>query len=257
MSKNITFSIIIPTFNSEKVISNAIDSILCQTFNNYEIVIMDGKSADRSIEILNTYCNSKIKITSEKDRGIYDAMNKAIKVASGEWILFLGSDDTLYSRDVLLNINKLIQTTKYKVIYGNVFIVGDVRWAKDNTVYDGEFSLKKLVKKNICHQSIFYRREILVSRPFNLNYKTCADYDLNIYLWSKYKFQYTPTIISKFNAGGQSSTTNDTIFYNDFDDNLKRYFKLWFLNTNLPYIDRAIKFCRSSINRLTKRLYLQ
>lgn len=97
-------SIIIPTYNSASVLPRALDSIICQTFTNWEVLIMDGISTDDTLKMAQSYNDSRIRIYSEPDNGIYDAMNKGINKANGEWLYFLGSDDCLFSKDVLSNI---------------------------------------------------------------------------------------------------------------------------------------------------------
>src|SRR5688572_7883253 len=100
------FSIIIPTFNSSLTLRACLDSIAGQTFKNYEVIIMDGLSEDNTIQLANNYRSSlpNLRVISEKDYGIYDAMNKSIKIAKGSWLYFMGSDDFFYDRGVLENI---------------------------------------------------------------------------------------------------------------------------------------------------------
>src|ERR1700683_2957242 len=99
-------------------------------------------------------------------------MNKGIDSSSGQWMYFLGSDDKLYNEKVLDDVKNLLIKLKSNVIYGNVKIVGDTSWAKDGEIYDGVFDKKKLLKKNICHQSVFYNRNFIRTKigHFNTNY---------------------------------------------------------------------------------------
>ncbi|MDR2410857.1 MAG: glycosyltransferase, partial [Bacteroidales bacterium] len=83
-------SIIIPTYNSSKTINRCLDSILCQSYSNYEILVMDGLSSDNTLELVKAYNDRRIQIYSGKDNGIYDAMNKGIALAKGEWLYFSG-----------------------------------------------------------------------------------------------------------------------------------------------------------------------
>src|SRR5258708_1387752 len=105
------FSIIIPTHNSAKKLSPCLESIISQSFQNFEIIIVDGASSDDTFSVVNHYreANSNIRWFSEKDRGIYDAMNKGTSVAQGEWIYFLGSDDRLYENDTLRKVSMSIE----------------------------------------------------------------------------------------------------------------------------------------------------
>ncbi|MEJ7913045.1 MAG: glycosyltransferase, partial [Chitinophagaceae bacterium] len=158
----------------------------------------------------------KVIFDSASDEGIYDAMNKGIDRSSGEWILFLGSDDMLYNSLVLQEMSNKIKTTQAPVIYGNVIIKGDAGWAADGSTYDGFFSLKKLLEKNICHQSVFYHRQVFNRLgKFNTRYKVCADYEFNLRCFAKYEFCYVDLIVATFNGGGTSIVNNDVNFAKD------------------------------------------
>jgi len=202
-------SIIIPTFNVSKTIVITLDSILEQTFGDFEIIIVDGNSQDTTIDIVNQYNDSRIKISSEPDKGVYDAMNKGIQQAKGEWLYFLGSDDYLFSNTVLEEVSRQLQITTNQVVYGNVLIQGNTGWATDGQVYAGEFSFQKLLKSNICHQSIFYNTSFIKKHKlqYDLKYPISADWDFNIACRTLTKFTYIPEIIAVFNAGGISSET--------------------------------------------------
>jgi glycosyltransferase involved in cell wall biosynthesis len=231
------FSIIIPTFNSEKTIEKCILSILNQTFKDYEILVIDASSTDRTLNLINLLSKkyfSKILVTSENDNGIYDAMNKGILIAKGNWLYFLGSDDELYSNCVLENVRKRI---KYfdSVVYGNVKIVGNISWALDNQIYDGTFNTKKFKNKNICHQSIFYKRSVIINNQilYNLKYKICSDWEFNMRLWKFNYFKYINLTIANFMAGGASSKNTvdedfainlPTIIKQNFDKKITKFY---------------------------------
>jgi glycosyltransferase involved in cell wall biosynthesis len=203
------FSIIIPTYNSESSLKITLDSILEQTFGDFEIVILDGNSKDTTVLIAESYHDSRIKISSEPDKGVYDAMNKGIQQAKGEWLYFLGSDDYLLSNTVLEEVCSQLQTTTNQVLHGNVLIKGNTGWAIDGQVYAGKFSFQKLLKSNICHQSIFYNTSFIKKHElqYDLKYPISADWDFNIACRERTKFTYLPLIIAVFNAGGVSSAT--------------------------------------------------
>lgn len=225
--KSAFYSIIIPTYNSGKTIAACIESLLNQSFQNYEVLIIDGASTDETQILVEKFRvnNNQMQWHSEKDKGIYDAMNKGIKKANGEWLLFLGSDDCLHDKYVLENIFKA-EKENYNVIYGNAKIIGDAAWAKNGVIYDGEFNLKKLLKKNICQQAIFYNKKCFEGDSnFNTNYEICADWDFNFRCWAKKEFLYIDLIISNFYGGGASTHTNaNREFYDDFNKNIKQYF---------------------------------
>lgn len=206
-----------PTYNSGATLKFAIKSILNQSYNDYEILILDNLSTDNTLTICKSFNDQRIKISSESDKGIYDAMNKGIALAKGEWLYFLGSDDELYNNEVLEKINNRINNTNSKIIYGNVLVCGNTGWARDGQIYNGYFSNRKIVANNICHQSLFYRKDIFKNlNGYNTKYKICADHDLNIRAVCSFKFEYVNLIIAKFNSGGMSSGSDD-VFIKDFD----------------------------------------
>ena len=172
-------SIIIPTFNSAATIGRCLASIENQTFSDYEIVVQDGFSTDTTLDIVREFqqANSRIEVRTEraKDRGAYDAMNRAVSRARGTWLYFLGSDDELNDENVLKEALSPEHVDNNDVLYGNVRIVGDCPWAAHDSIYDGPFDLQKLLRENISHQAIFYRAD-LVRRAgtFNLDYAVCS-----------------------------------------------------------------------------------
>lgn len=202
MNKKITIAMV--CFNAEATIETSIQSVLCQTYNNYEFVIIDGCSKDKTLEIIKKY--PSIKFISEPDKGIYDAMNKALRIADGDYLLFLGSDDVLYSPDILNIVsNYLIDDVVY---YGSVIKTNN------GDVYDGQFSKWKWGYKNICHQSIFYPKSIYKNKKYNTEYKLVADWVYNLELLAdSIKFRYINEVVSFYNdIDGLSSTRVDEDF---------------------------------------------
>ena len=137
------FSIIIPTFNSEKDIGRCCASIVHQTCRDFEIIIQDGLSRDGTLKRIKNIIEQNpavpIRVFSEEDKGIYDAMNKAIIRSSGTWLLFLGSDDALYDNQVLADMFTQLQHARAAMVYGNVQLSGDMSWGKSGMLYDGPF----------------------------------------------------------------------------------------------------------------------
>lgn len=220
-----TYSIIVPTYNSENTLKECLYSILNQSYKDLEILISDGLSTDATQEIVESFHDSRVKFFSEPDKGVYFAMNKAVKRASGEWLLFIGSDDTLFSDMVLEEMKGYLDKTDAKVVYGNVKIIGDAHWVKDGEIYRGETPLTTLFVNNICHQAICYSREIFNDHiHYNTNYSICADYDLNLFYASRYKFEYVPIILSAFKTGGLSSIVDDHTFEKEKWTNIVSYF---------------------------------
>tara|TARA_Y100000589_G_scaffold321098_1_gene351848 strand:- start:44509 stop:45330 length:822 start_codon:yes stop_codon:yes gene_type:complete len=253
------FSIIIPTYNSSETISGTLSSIVSQTFNDYEVIIMDGLSKDNTKETVQKFIakHPQIKFYSEKDNGIYDAMNKGIKKATGQWIYFVGSDDTLYDKAVLQQVyNHISKNKNYKLIYGNVRIIGSVNWAKDGQVYDGKFTFEKLMQKNISHQACFYHHTLFqIFGEFNVKYNICADYDFNLRIFAKIKTLYVPIIIANFYTGGASSVDNDDSFSKDKWRLIIKYTNIKLLLYNTKQYSNKIRE-QSAFLKENKKYYL-
>jgi glycosyltransferase involved in cell wall biosynthesis len=201
-------SVIIPTYNSEETIEQCLNSLTRQTYRDFEVCIVDGASSDGTIAKVNRFCTQleNIKIVSEADKGTYDAMNKGIDIAQGDWVYFLGSDDQVHDENVFADIFKTIPARNCGIIYGNVQIKGDTTWAKDSQIYDGEFSIHQLLDRNICHQAMFYRKRLFDKLgKYNLRYPMCADWALNLRFFPRTKPQYVDRIIADFRGGGISS----------------------------------------------------
>ena len=225
-------SIIIPTFNASNSLERCLHSIIDQTFTDYEVVIQDGGSIDKTIDLISNVkkVNNgiQIKLHQERDKGVYDAMNKAIHRASGEWLYFLGSDDELYEPNVLSRVMGSQDAALGDVLYGNVKVIGNARWAMDGAVYDGRFDLKKLLTTNICHQAMFYRTAFVRTMGYyNISYVMWADWDFNMRCWSRTTFRYIDVIVANFYAGGVTSQDRrDERFVADVAANVVRYFNL-------------------------------
>lgn len=202
-------SIIIPTYNSASVLPKALESIVGQTFTDWEVLVMDGASTDDTLKVAQSYNDSRIRIYSEPDKGIYDAMNKGIKKAQGEWLYFLGSDDWLWSDTVLHGVfNQNIDD--YDVVYGDVDAPHLARG------HSGVWSLET-IDYNRCHQAILYKKTIFKRLgTYNLKYRIWADYDFNLkwFFAEKIKKKHLQIIIAHFSQGGYSSH-DDSIMQKD------------------------------------------
>lgn len=204
------FSLVIPTYNSDKTLAACLDSIINQSFQDFEVLIIDGMSIDATLSIVKYFATlyPNIHWVSEKDEGIYDAMNKGIIKSNGNYIYFLGSDDELYDDKVLKNVFDFINIKPCNIVYGNVeFKSNHKDLSSGEVIYDGEFDLYKLKQKNICHQSIFYKLSFLKfnNSKFLLKYPICADWDFNLKLWFKTQFNYIDITIAYFSVDGTSS----------------------------------------------------
>lgn len=198
-------SIVTPTHNAEKSLKRCLNSILAQTFQAWELLIIDSLSRDNTLTIARNAAekDARIKIISEADSGVYDAMNKGIRIAQGQWIYFLGADDTLFDESI---IERMLgqNSSNYDFLYGNVLKI------PEETVYDGEFDIAKLLSKNICHQAIFYRKSVFERAGyFDTRFPVLADWAMNIkcMLSADIRVKFVDTIIARFQTGGLSTRT--------------------------------------------------
>ena len=211
-------SIITPTYNAESVVEHAILSVKNQQYEDYEHIIMDACSNDRTLEIVQKY--DHLRCISKPDLGIYDAMNKGIAEAKGEWIYFLGADDSLHATDVLEKIsNEMIEP--FDIVYG------DVLSDRFNGRYGGEFNHERLLgDDNICHQAIFFNKRVFSKvGGFNLKYTTQSDWDHNL-RWlfrTDIEARYVDIIVANFADGGMSSLSGDVRFQRDKRINYVKY----------------------------------
>lgn len=208
------FSIIIPSFNSAETIASALKSIEQQEFQDFEILIIDNISSDNTFQVVNSFVTLTDKVTwiSERDEGIYDAMNKGIQEANGKWLYFLGSDDYITGPSILKLIAQEIEIHNVDVIYGNVLST------RFEGKYDGEFDSSKIFLKNICHQAIFLKNTVFkLTGKFNLNYPSLSDWDNNLkwFLSKRIKKKYVPIVVAVYADGGHSSRTTDIKFFVD------------------------------------------
>ncbi len=219
-SESPLFSIITTTFNASSTIEACILKVQEQGFADYEHLIIDGDSNDTTVDIVKRLevKFKNIKLYSQKDKGVYDAMNKGVHFALGEWFFFLGSDDFFYSKDVLKNIAEVIKkNSSIQIVYGNVWFERLQRF------YDGRFSVDKILKHNICHQSVFYQKDLFKQIGlFNLNYTLHADYLFNLQCWlgGNVKHLYVNFVIANYGDGGISSIRADDKMIEDYPENV-------------------------------------
>ena len=234
-------SIIIPSYNSELTIERCLDSLSIQTYQDFEVCIIDASSSDNTLSRVSQFRSKfqNIRILSESDRGTYDAMNKGIDLAKGEWIYFLGSDDEIHDEHVFADMFKVDPDKNCGMIYGDVRVCGDTLWAKDGQIYNGKFSIEHLLERNICHQAIFYRTKMFKKLgKYNLRYPVCADWELNLRFFPKTKSNYLDRIIANFYGGGISSK----VAIDPIGDDLKFLRKKAFVIYNLYRLVPSMNF---------------
>jgi glycosyltransferase involved in cell wall biosynthesis len=174
------FSIIIPCYNAAHTIAQTLSSIENQTLKSYEVIVVDGNSTDHTATIVQSIM-PKARPFSEPDNGVYDAINKGIKRASGKYIYILGSDDIFANDQVLQSVAQLTENLP-DVIYGDVDYIN-----KTNRLVPDQHRSQwndKIYWKNTLHQQgCFYKKEIFQTILFNPKYRVLGDYDLHLFLY--------------------------------------------------------------------------
>lgn len=200
-------SIVTVCYNAVKIIEETILSVINQTYTNIEYIIIDGGSKDGTVDIIKKY-NDKIAYwTSESDNGIYDAMNKGIKKATGEWINFMNAGDSFCNLNVLAELNRNGAFDNYDLIYGDV--IG--KYKIGNRLQKAG-SLKDITKTmQFSHQSTFVKSSLMKEKLYALTYRLAADYNfiLSLYL-SGGIFKYIPIPIAIISAEEGATFSNFT-----------------------------------------------
>ena len=218
-------TIITATFNSAHGINKCMDSILHQDYKNIEYIIIDGQSKDLTLEIISEKqkTHPSIKLISESDQGIYDALNKGLSAASGDIIGFVHSDDFLESNNIIGDIVSMIKSENLDGVYG------DLQYVDKNNIQivirnwkSSEFN-KSLLKKGWMppHPTLFLKKEVYKNHGlFDLSYKISADYDfmLRVFNDSELKFGYLPKVITRMRVGGASNRSLKNIIRKTKED---------------------------------------
>lgn len=200
-------SVIVVCFNEQKRIRKTLDSILQQSYKNMECIIVDGASQDGTLEIIEEYRQTfslsgiEYRVISERDKGIYDAMNKGVKNADGKWVYFLNAGDIFHRKDAVENVMAEIR-------YEDEIVIGKVIF------FDGylgrtieQAPLEELRKDMIfCHQAILTKRNLLEDHCFDIGYRYCADYEwlLSMYLEGK-RIHCVNTVVADYDGNGVSA----------------------------------------------------
>ena len=200
-------SIITVSYNAVATIEQTILSVINQTYLNIEYIIIDGGSTDGTIDIIKKYKDKISYWVSEPDNGIYDAMNKGIDMATGEYIYFIGADDCLVDFEIMKTVAEYLEKAK------DMDVLGGSVWCVDEQLglqfpYKIQFDINDIYAGyRIPHQGTFIKRTILKKNHFNTAYKIVADYDLflKLYFNRKIRMQYIDKKIAYYANSGVSS----------------------------------------------------
>lgn len=208
-------SLITITYNSEKTLADTIQSVLKQTYPNIEYIIVDGASKDNTVSIIKEYepyFGGRMKWKSEKDKGLYDAMSKGIRMATGNIVGILNSDDFFTSEEVLQNVaNAFLQDIKLDAVYGDVHFVDPSNLNKCVRYYSSKIFKRSLMRLGFmpAHPSFYIRRECFEKYGlYKTDYKVAADFEflLRVIYKGKIKAQYLPIDMVTMRTGGASTS---------------------------------------------------
>ena len=216
-------SIITVCYNSQKTIESTIQSVLRQDYSDIEYIIVDGDSYDGTREVLRKYKANISKIISEKDNGLYDALNKGIKIASGEIIGILHSDDVFDNNGVITKVAEVFKKINCDGVYG------DLVYTKENDLSEiVRYWKSRRFKKELlnygwmpAHPTLFLKRQVYdLYGKFDLEFKIAGDYDfmLRILKQNQLKFSYLPLVITRMRLGGASNGSPKYIYYKSIED---------------------------------------
>lgn len=200
--------IIIPSFNVHESIEKTILSITRQTLKNWELLIVDGASTDGTVKIVHQFSSKdkRIKYISEKDDGIYNAMNKGVQLIDCDYILFMGAGDILVDSCVLEEIESVLSQCRTDILYGYVYF-GE---KNNKAVYKKKINLLYTIRfRPVSHQALFSKRELLLDFAFDEKYKITSDQD---WIMRQYKngksFKYINRAICVYDVTGLSSNVD-------------------------------------------------
>ncbi|MBX7052003.1 MAG: glycosyltransferase [Flavobacteriales bacterium] len=204
-------SIIIPVYNAAETLEVALQSVFNQSYLNKEVIVVDGLSSDKSADIIRQYASQITTMILEKDRGVYDAMNKGVAVSTGEWVFLMGADDQFATKDVL---EKILQHAdgQAEILFGNVENISR-KHALVPKIHRSKFNGDMCWRNTLHQQSVFYSRSLLVNRPFHIEYKILADYDLHLTLFEdRIQGKFVDIIVAKCLADGLSKNFNWSLY---------------------------------------------
>lgn len=202
-----TFTIVTVCYNAAAELESTIESVLEQDYPDVEYNIIDGGSTDGTVDIIKKYADRLTYWVSEPDKGIYDAMNKGIAAATGDYINFMNAGDRFASTSVLSDVAKSINSDRPEVVYGDVII-------RDQRI---EYLLRaKAIEKIMpdrlpfCHQSAFVASDFHKKHPFDISYKCAADYNMFYQAYYKFtsRFKYVPVVVAIYDESSGFSKAN-------------------------------------------------
>lgn len=230
------YTIITVTYNAQADIEKTMESVLLQDYRDYEYLIIDGKSKDRTLEIVENMkqkYDADIKVYSEMDTGVYNAMNKGIERAKGDYIIFVNAGDFLYEKGTLSSLAEQIERGGEAIYCGNTCMMQD---GKPLGVYDFKKNNHTVLRgllhyKMPCHQSVVAPARLLKKYCFDEKYKMRADYDWIVKCYRKgTKFCLIDDIVAGYDMGGETSRIDNQLFMKSESEMIvRKYYPIYYI----------------------------
>ncbi|RXJ81111.1 glycosyltransferase family 2 protein [Arcobacter sp. F2176] len=245
-------TIVTVTFNAQRYIERTINSVQEQDYKNIEYIIIDGASTDDTIKKIKNK-NVKLNLISEKDNGIYDAMNKGIINATGDWIFFLNAGDIFYSKNTISTLVKELNQ-KIDILYGDIVLVDEAMQNKQYLMASGIENAS--IQPPFWHQGMLIKISLHINRLYDLRYKSCSDYDFMMYcVTNNFICKYINLPFAYYLEGGESTTN---IYKNRLEGIAiaSKYIDIDLLPTNFffsDFIENHAEKCNLNINILRNK----
>lgn len=212
---NPLITVITVCYNAENTIVETLNNILDQDYDNLEMVLIDGNSTDKTMKLVekNIYKFNEKGINiiwkSERDNGIQDAYNKAMKIAHGEWLIFINSGDKINSTDVFKIFAKQIASNDAEVVYGDIMLQDYRSGETHKRSYAEKLDLNFFMKTTLCHQAVFFKKRLFdCYGEYDLSFKIASDFDrLLVFYLRGARFSRIPIVVGFFVNDGVSSTS--------------------------------------------------
>ena len=228
-------SIVIPVFNAEEHLEACLTSVVNQSYDSIEIVVVDGASTDKSLDIAKKFSGRIAHLISERDRGIYDAMNKGLNLVTGDWVYFLGANDRLADSFVLSEIFES-DHTDVDLLLGSVNYE-NLHSKKVPHVHTCTFGPGLDWKNTVHHQGALYSRDLFKGKPFNTKYKVLADYDFNLGLdRTATRTASFDMLIAKCDGAGISKRFKWSLYKEELKIKKTHHSFLRFLLLDIPFV---------------------
>lgn len=243
-------TVVTVVYNGAAFLEETIQSVINQTYPNVEYIVIDGGSTDGTLDIIRKYEQAIDYWVSEKDAGIYDAMNKGVSLANGGWIYFLGADDKIFSKNTFGTVFRSI-ADNIMIVYGNVSY-------NDGSEFDSVVNYKMFFVNKLHHQATFYNVKIFKSFRYDLSYPVVSDYELNLRSYIKaLKNVKIDCMIAQCGDFGISKTNFELNNYLDYFRIRRKYthISLNIIYLSFGLINLYVRMAKLYMMNSIKRLY--